>query len=505
MKYKNYHIYIFFSLVLLFSCGDSKKDEPEEKILVEIGDVTISVSEFIRRAEYTVRPAYCKGNNNLDKKVILNSLIAEKLLALEATNSNELLKSENVKLYLQGLKEQAMRQWLYSKVADEKVKLDTASILKTVQVAGRKYKVSFFSLPDSSMASNISKEILTKKRTFEDIFYTITGVDTVPSREVPWSFNEHNSILDSMFSYPLKKNQFIGPIKITKNEYLLVKINGWLDTPIIVEKQFNDRWKDVSEKYHTRKALDLYTEFILDKMEGKKIEFFPEVFYKMANLLGPLYLVSDKQKEDMLNNTVWQVNTKEVDYSSIAKKISKLKTQPFFKVNDKIYTVENFAKEVKIHPLVFRVKNMENKEFGQQLQFAIMDLIKDKYLTEEAYDRNYDEINVVKRNVNMWKDNLSYMYQKEKYLKSVLPDSVKELNYVEVLEEYLNKYIDSLQTKYSEKIKIDVEAFNEIDLTSIDMNVNYNDQPFSRVVPSFPIITTDNKLDYGKKIEKFLE
>lgn len=487
---------------MLFSCDSPKQVEPTEKILVEIDNVTISLSEFVRRAEYTVRPPYCKGSSNLEKKIVLNSLIAEKLIALEATDTNEILKSENVQLYLQGLKEQAMRQWLYSKEADEKVELDSASILKTMQVAGRKYKLSFFNLTDSALAYSTKNRIYKENKTFDDVFYELTGVDSVPYREVEWSENEDNSILDSIFTEPLKKNQIVGPIRISKNEFLLAKVNGWIDRPILIEKQFNERWDKVSKKDRSRKAQELFTEYVVEIMSDKNIEFMPEIFYKMATLLGPKYLTTDRQKEDLLNNSVWQINQEEIDYSSLNSQIDKMENEPFFRINDKIYSVKDFIQEVKIHPLVFREKNIKRNEFGQQLQFAIMDLIRDKYLTEEAYKRDYDKISVVRRNVNMWKDNLSYIYHKEKYLHSVLPDSVGDLSYVEVLEKHLNKYVDSLQAKYSDKIKIDIKEYDEIDLTRIDMNVNYNDQPYSRVVPSFPIITTDNKLNYGQKMSK---
>lgn len=495
-------IFFLLGICFLVSCGSPEEKEPEESILVEIGDVTISVSEFIRRSEYTIRPPYCKGSHNLDKKIVMNSLIAEKMIALEATDTSEILKSERVQLYLRGIKEQGMRQWLYAKVADEKVVLDSAAILKTVKVAGRKYKISYFNIPDSTAAYLTSKKIASSKGSFEDTFYEMTGLDSIPYREVEWSENEHNMILDSLFTNPLKKNQLVGPLKIGEDDYLLVKINGWIDRPIIVEKQFNERWNDVSEKYHTRKAQENYNKFILEVMKNKQIEFVPDILYKIANLLGPMYLTTDKQKEDMLKNTVWDVKQKEVDYSSLNKKAEELQDEPFFKVNDEIWTVKEFIREVEKHPLVFRTKNMKSIEFGQQLQFSIMDLIRDKYLTQEAYSRGYDNINVVKRNLNMWKDNISYIYHKEKYLHSVLPDSTEELNYLVVLEQYLNNYVDSLQNKYSDIIKVDIEKYNEIELTRIDMNVNYNNEPYSRVVPSFPIITTDNKLDYGNKVSE---
>ncbi len=500
MNYRFFKLLVI-AIVLFVSCGSPTKKEPEETILVEIGDRTISVTEFIRRAEYTVRPAYCKGNNNLEKKIVLNSLIAEKLIAIEATDTTEILKSERVKLYLQGLKEQAMRQILYNAEADEKVVLDTASILETVKVAGRKYKLDYLNIPDKAAANFFKENVVKNKRKFEDVYYEMTGLDSLPYREVEWSTNEHNSILDSMFSKPLIKNQFVGPIKITDNEYIVAQVKGWIDRPIIVEKQFNDRWRDVSEKYHTRKAQEYYTAFIVDIMEGKDIEFMPDIFYKMANLLGPKYLTTDKQKEEMLNNSVWDIKEDEIDYASLNNQIDELSDEPFFRINDEIYTVKDFIKEVRIHPLVFRSKKIKKSDFGQQLQFAIMDLIRDKYLTAEAYNREYDNVNVVKRNVNMWKDNLSYIYNKEKYLHTVLPDSAEKLNYLYVLENYLNPYVDSLQAKYSHLIKVNIEAYNNIDLTRIDMHVNYNNEAYTKVVPSFPIITTDNKLDYGKRMD----
>lgn len=70
-------------IVLLSHCS-TQKPSSHETILAKVGDKTISVNEFIRRAEYTPRPAYCRGENYIHRKIILNSLVAEKLLALEA-------------------------------------------------------------------------------------------------------------------------------------------------------------------------------------------------------------------------------------------------------------------------------------------------------------------------------------------------------------------------------------------------------------------------------------
>ena len=45
-----------------------------------------------------------------------------------------------------------------------------------------------------------------------------------------------------------------------------------------------------------------------------------------------------------------------------------------------------------------------------------------------------------------------------------------------------------------------MELFEKIELTQTDMVVNQRGVPFPIVVPSFPIITSDNLLNYGSKI-----
>jgi len=494
-----YAKFVIILIFILVSCSKKEKIEPKEKILVKIGNKSISVNEFIRRAEYTVRPPYCCGSYNLDKKIVINSLIAEKMMAIEAGDTNQFIMNDKIQAYLRGRKEQAMRQWLYEKEAYEKVVLDTAQIVKTVKVAGRKYKIAYFNFPDSGLVHQIRQEMDGQEKTFEDVYFEVTGLDSIPQREVEWSVHEHDLILDSLFSEPLAKNQIIGPIKVAENEYMMMKVNSWIDRVAITEAQVQERWRNVSEEFSQRQAVKLYDNYIRKVMKGKKIEFIPDAFYKVTNLLGIVYIKTDAEKQEMLKKSFWEQDEDVEKFQDLQTQIEVLYQEPLFKVDNQVWTVKNFVDELVAHPLVFRDKRMKKNEFGQQLQFAIMDMIRDKCLVREAYKRGYDKINVIQRNVNMWKDNLSYQYYKSKLLKDVLPDSVSEMKYIPLIENYLNPQVDSLQKKYSDIIEVDVEAFNEIQLTRIDMSVTQQNVPFAKIVPSFPLVTTENRLDYGRK------
>ena len=57
-------IYILFQLIL---CN--------QDTLILVSNKVITKNDFMRRAEYSIRPGYCKSNEDIDKKIILNSLI----------------------------------------------------------------------------------------------------------------------------------------------------------------------------------------------------------------------------------------------------------------------------------------------------------------------------------------------------------------------------------------------------------------------------------------------
>jgi hypothetical protein len=79
-----------------------------------------------------------------------------------------------------------------------------------------------------------------------------------------------------------------------------------------------------------------------------------------------------------------------------------------------------------------------------------------------------------------------------------LKDKHIEIEKTEDIEKYLNPYVDSLQAKYSDVIQVDVDVLREIRLSRIDMMAMQLNVPFKIIVPSFPQITTDNRLDYGR-------
>ena len=93
-------------ILLIYSCSKVEEIGPDKNlILAKVADKYITIQDFIQRSEYTIRPDYCKKSNYIHKKIILNSLIAEKMIALEMENRFEdTYKSKFFDYFIKGKK-----------------------------------------------------------------------------------------------------------------------------------------------------------------------------------------------------------------------------------------------------------------------------------------------------------------------------------------------------------------------------------------------------------------
>ncbi|MCG2716924.1 MAG: hypothetical protein L6422_11775, partial [Candidatus Marinimicrobia bacterium] len=377
---------------------------------------------------------------------------------------------------------------------------DTNEIKNVYKLAGRKYKVAYYTIRDSTVAKQV-QEKLRQGYSFTKVFHESGRLEEIPQREVSWDAQEHETIHNALFSESLEKEQVIGPLKIEDNYYTVIKILGWTDRKTISDNDIRQRWNDVKDKLKKKHATVQYRQYVSEIMRGKKVEFSGDTFYKLVDIISQYYFKSEKEKMGAFKQRIWHKDKEEIIPDDIGDNIEKILDIPFLQIDDEIWTVRDFKKGLNSHPLVFRKKRIKKSEFAEQFKLAVVDMIRDKYITEEAYKKGYDRVNIVERNVSMWRDYLLSLYQRNQYLESIDRKEDFNENYLHNIEQDLNPYIDRLQEKYNDVIEINTDRFEEIQLTRIDLFVMQNKAPFPIVVPGFPNLTTDNKLDYGKRME----
>lgn len=478
-----------------------EKEGPAEVILVKIADKTISLAEFQQRAEHTIRPPYCRGDNNLHKKIVINSLIAEKMLAMEAGENNDLTNDKNFQYFIQGRQEQAMREWLLHKEGFEKVHIEESEIQKILKFSGRTYNVQYYSISNEYVTEELKEVSYNEKGGFEKLHQQLWLDTEIAQREVKWNTQDHQDIQKALFNDSIRKGSVIGPLKTDEDNSIMIKVLGWIDRPAISENEIKEKYHAIKEDLTQRKAIKQYEKFVGSIMIGKKLDFDLNTFNKIVKIIKPFYSKTAKEKQELFLDTAFDRKEENPDLNNLADGIEEILEEPFFRVDNQVWSVKDFKEEIQRHPLVFRKNAPKDRTFAEQFKFAVIDMIRDRYLTLEAYERGYDKVNVIIRNRNMWYDAVVSQYQQNKYLKSVVSSSMDSLNALRMIEDYLNPYVDQLQKKYDKEIEVDVEQFNQINLTRIDMIVLQQNVPFPVVVPGFPQITTDNKLNYGNRME----
>lgn len=485
------------ALCILVSC--SSEPEVAGEVLATIGDRVITTEDFQRRAEYTLRPDYCAGDNYIHKKIVLNSLIAEKLLALEATDSS--LKNDSTfQAYILGRQEQVMRQWMQKTHGRDLVRLDSSTLKQAFKLSSRTYQVQFLVLPDEkalvgwerARADGIS---------FGEISSALTGSDTIPGRAVSWFDRENESVWAAIFSEAQTKGRILEPIPLEDGQYMVLRIHGWVDRPDITDTALQQRWVDVSERLTEQEGDRIYRSYVGQLMADKELQLNPPVFMSYAKRISNIYLKAAEQKKQLLNAAVWEIeegllnqdweDLPEVDGSEV-----------LFEINDQGWTIERFEEYLLKHPLVFRKRKMNTREFAEQFKYAIADLIRDYYITEEAYQLNYDQVPNVRQYTEMFEDHYLSRQVRGDHLRSVIDPTKlnEELSNEEMIQTYLDPLIDSLQIKYSPEIKINMQLFESMELSTVPMMVGNRNVPFPLAVPAFPRLTTDNRIDYGENV-----
>lgn len=492
---------ILINILFLVSCSDDKSKNPKEKILVNIDNkVTISLNEFIRRAEYTVRPKYCKQNSYLHKKIILNSLVAEKLFALEVENNPKIVENDNFQGYLKGRREQAMRQYMYFTEATQKVKLDSSEVKNIYSRANREFEVEYYNINDQKVIAALNKSDTLTQQNFNDVFNQLSLCEEkILTRKIKFGSQESSKIINALYSSNLKKGQVLKPIKIGNNDFLMVRVKGWEDSKSITENQIKRRLEKVTETLTHFESSKIWKNEVKKIMKGKSLVFNAEVAKKVSDLFKEKFFKTDDQKKELLKAKFYdqEIKVKQILDKAIRKDFL---NQPFFELDGKVWTVKDFKNEVVSHPLVFRNRRIPAGAFAKEFKNAIVDLIEDYFITKKAYSKGYNKVNIIQRNEKMWKDSFLATFQKNNYLKTVGENRSFGKNYLEIIEKYLNPYVKNLQKKYYKKIELDFDEFEKINLTSIDLYVKQPSQPYKIVVPMFPVFTTENNLEYIKKM-----
>jgi len=479
-----YRIILFLLVLVLMSGSFNAQIKQGEKILARVGNKEITSKEFRQRSELTIRP-----DNFKDKYITLNNLISEKILAIEYEKKNNPELNVAFQSKLKGIKEQMMRDKLFNSEAFDKVVFDSSEIKNVYRNSLREYELEFYTISNDTIIKKIEETIKSAPELTNDLFNELQKiVGNKPLHKTKYLDPDDQILTETLYTTLRDTGEVVGPLRISNGDYILMRVNNWTDFPLISSEDRRERWNKVEEKMHQIEARKVWQQYITNLMRGKKLEFDFESFRTLSDVAFDYY--SKNNQSDSLYNQL-------TDNPQFAPDIDV--NAPFFTIDNKTWTVEEFKKELLVRPLVFRTKDLNKKNFDENFKFAIADMIRDYYVTGEAYKNSLDKSGDVVQTVNMWKDSFLSAQEERDVIDAALNSGLITENNNDAKLKFWENHLVTLQNKYTDSISVNIEEFNKIKLTEIDMMAIRPGVPYPVAVPKFPMLMSSNKLDYIKQ------
>ena len=487
-------LYAALIYALIFACA---KQKMPEDVLIQVGDKYITIKDFQYRGEFTPHPSFPTHDRNLEK-ILLNNLILEKLFVLEHGEESELAKNENFNNYVQGIREQTMREQLFYEKAFNTVQLDSNEIKKRMVLSQREYDLEFYSIKNDSIARALRDKVRANPEKAVEIFDNAWGMEERPTWSVKWKDPDHVKIHEALYSGPLAQDSVIGPLALNHGDWIMMKVVDWKDVLLMGGFDEELRYKEVVEKTTMNKATLAWDNYMREVMRGKQIDFDTEVFKKLADLTFDLETANDRVEKNSIMQRFWQEEDSTLTIADLPTAEAFLQ-QPFFMIDGVTWTVGDFRNAVGSHPLVYRKQATGRRDFYDQFRIAVADLVRDHYLNKEAYESGLDQDFKVQRTTEMWRDAVLAAYERDQTLKRLgkaFPDTTDPYRQ-QNLKKAFEGYLDELLAKYDEKIKVNKEAFDKIELTSTQLFVMQDRVPYPVAVPAWPAYSTRNSVEYN--------
>ena len=464
---------------MFFGCTNSSIEITDNHIdvLAIVDKKIITVNDFIKRAEYNVRPVYCSGNSYNDKKIILNSLIAEKIFAL---NTNLEMKNSHIDL-IEGRKEQKMREVYFNRYIYNATKVDSTEISNVYHNSKKKFHISYLTLPKKDQLLKIHNLIIDSSATLDSISKYYFNLEEVPKRKLSFIDDFSDEMYLNFFSNNIKVGDIFGPIKIGNN-YTIFRVDDWTQIKNLSSINLKNEIASLTKTIKQTKSNIKYRKYINRIMKGKELEINPDTYEELVkNIYNSSINDSEKKSNIKIKNLYINKELKRNNFNE----------KNIFTLDGENWTIDDLNNLIKKNPIELN-SDWDMNLLKRELKKIIIQKLEIFYVTREAYKNKIDSHFLVKQEESNWED-----YIKSNHLISSMAKTAKSnLNGKDLVSHVLNPYFDSLSNEYSDKIEINEDKLSDIKLSKIDMHAFYKNQSYDLVVPLFPHTTSSLKQNY---------
>jgi hypothetical protein len=448
---KNFKLKFFPVLCasVLFSCGQKPETNP---IVATVGSKKITVQEFSDRAAFSperlaVRPAPDKGQ-------LLQLLISEKLLALEAEIQD--MNSQRIKELADFTEKLAVTRELFITEVRQNVRLDSADVHLALERSRQERKISFLQFIDLETANDYLRKW--QNSSFKRTVKELNGDDADPARnQRVFKWGDNDALLEEAI-YKLEVGE-LSPVIPVPNGFLLVRCDDIIYTAVDKTTQQN-RTRKVKQILTARQEAQLSKQFVSGFMKSQNVRFDKNQVRKIIDAISRV--VNEQQNGD--ETELKEIPVPEHAVLGALESTKEFHGDPIVEFDGGQLGVDEFLNmwrayhfSVQQHPAACR------KALNDQFSLVI----RDHLLAGEARRRGLDVAPNVLRDVQMWRD----YYLSESITQQLSQDELDEL-------------LQKLRQQHT--VEIDNDRLQEIELSDIPVIAMRPGQYTSRVTPSWP-------------------
>ena len=472
---------------------DDINSKKKNEVVAEIGNLKITAEEFAYSYEFG--PAFPKRQKD-SKLTHLNYMINEKLLALEGFETG-LMEKDYPKDFYNDIESDLAAEELFQKEIAPKVVINNSEIEKVIEKKQTEYLIRWLYSNDNTTIADYYKHVISGS-SFDSLFNNQLN-DSVLLDDRQLKSSLYNIYLKNptfaQIIDTLKPGIISNPIH-TEDGWYIIKIDNIWKNLITNETEYN-KLKQESVQAITKSKMDILSdEYVKNIFVSENPIIKRDVFNVLRSYLGKYIITPD-------NYSHWELDNKlDMALSNLGlKREDKYPGLTLVEGNETKITLDEFLTWFKIREQYVKFIKNDLIGFSKSLEDLVWLMVRDRLVTDKAYQNGYDKSEWVLKQAEWWKDKISYSAYRNDLANSITLNteeikltSEKNKSESELLSEKLSKKIlyKILELKKKYKITInknvldDIKVSSENDKNAIDMYIVKRGNLIPR--PAFPSI-----------------
>jgi len=393
--------------------------------VARVGSKVITDSEFLERYEFT--PGFKRHIKQMDdsnKLEFLFTLIAEKLLALEAKNL-KLDTTEVMQFSRKAFERMFVRDKLFQEEIRNKISVTDKELIEATVKNNSKLYVNFLFSQDKDEIDQLFN-YLKQGISFDSIL--IESPEYEEQREpIEVQFGQmEETIEDSLFR--MKIGEFTKPILTTDGWYIFKLVNKSQNLFLTDEDKENAK-KTIAKIIENRKLIKRQKEFYAEYFRDKKIDVDGKLFEILAQKISSVFEYKRKNFTYQPNQPTYLDAS---DIIKIEKEIGDENlSKPFVKFQEQPITLKEFIRLLAFDG--FNSKEYKINLIRASLDFQTKRFIEQELFYREGLKRGYHKLPEIQNEIEKWMDN--YLFQ---MLQNQIVDSIQ------VTDEEVREYYEMM-------------------------------------------------------------